>query len=135
MATATRRRSANTGADYEEKPLSQISGYVGGPPEIRQPEGGDEFTSFSVGTNRFYDEENEERTRWYGVAINKPALQDWVLETIKKGMPVTVEGTIRKVERDGNTYFNMTGYRIGMVDWHVVGADGNSQDYDPDDDL
>jgi single-stranded DNA-binding protein len=115
--------------------LSQIAGYVGSAPEVRDGSDGDEFTSFSVGTNRFYDDDHEESTRWYSVAINKPALQDYVLEALKKGTAVVVEGTIRKVEKDGNTYFNMTGYRVGLVDWHVTGGSQKGEDYDPDEDL
>ena len=66
----TARRGTKRSEDYEEKPLSQIAGYVAGDPEVRDGSEGDEFTTFRVGSNRFYDDENPDATRWYSIAIN-----------------------------------------------------------------
>jgi len=124
-------RSSNRSrrSDSEPKPLLQIAGYVGGKPEIRSGRDGDEFTSFRVGINRFYDDELEEATRWYSVGVNKPALQDWVQANIRKGTAVVVEGTPSKKDWQGTTQHNMSGYRVGLVDWFVAGS---SDDYEDD---
>lgn len=134
MATATRRRSTSKRSETAPRALTQIAGYAADEPEIRQYEG-DEFTTFRVGTNRYYDDDNDESTRWYGVAVNKPAVQDWVQAHISKGTAVVVEGTVTKKEgKEGEVYFNMTGFRVGLVDWFIAGDDGSSA-YDPDEDL
>ncbi len=138
MVTKTKRRSSKRTSELPQKPLLQIAGYVVDTPEVRQYEG-DEFTTFRVGINRFYgDEHGDDGTRWYGVAINKQAVQDWVQENLEKGTPVVVEGTVSKKEGDeGEIYFNMTGYRVGLVEWFVSGDDAwdGTDDEDPDADL
>jgi len=140
MATRTRTARATTSrktgrrtADTETRPLRQIAGYVGADPEVRDGKDDEEFTTFSVGTNRFYDEDQDESTRWFGVAINKPELQDFVLDNISKGTAVVVEGVASTVEREGKVYHNMTGYRVGLVDWFVSGDSKST--YDDEDDL
>jgi single-stranded DNA-binding protein len=105
---------------------------VAASPEVKEYDG-DEFTTFRVGVNRFYDDEEEEATRWFGVAVNKPEVQDFVLDNLKKGTAVVVEGVAKKTERDGETYHNMTGYRVGLVDWFVVGSSDYEDDRDDDD--
>lgn len=124
---STGRSSSRRGSD-QPKPLTQIAGYVADKPEVREYDG-DEFTTFRVGVNRFYDDDVDESTRWYGVAVNKPAVQDFVQAELRKGTAVVVEGTVSKKEGDGVTFYNMNGYRVGLVDWFVAG----SGDYDSDD--
>ena len=129
-----RRRSSSRRNSNAPKPLVQIAGYVAAKPEIRTNQDGDEFTTFRVGANRFYGDEEEESTRWFGVAVNKPAVQDFVQDNLRKGTAVVVEGTTSTNEgRDGNTYHNMTGYRVGTVDWFVAGDSDWDDDRDEDD--
>ena len=104
--------------DY--KPLEQIAGNVGRSPEVKPGYEGNDFTSFSVAVNRSYGEEGN--TQWYSVAINKPALQAWVQDNIRKGSAVVVEGSTKETTRDGTTFHNMTGFRVGLVDWFRPGA-------------
>jgi single-stranded DNA-binding protein len=127
----SRRRS--TRRENAPKPLLHIAGYVAARPEVRTNRDGDEFTSFRVGINRFYDDEEEESTRWYGVAVNKPAVQDFVLENLRKGTAVVVEGTPSTHEYQGETQHDLTGYKVGLVDWFVAGSNDYDNDRDEDD--
>jgi hypothetical protein len=136
---SSRRSSRSNGRssrrDNEPRPLTQIAGYVADRPEIKEYDG-DEFTTFRVGSNRFYDDDRDDATRWYGVAINKPALQDFVQAELRKGTAVVVEGVVNKKEADGTVYYNMTGFRVGLVDWFVAGSDDrDDRDDDEDEDL
>jgi hypothetical protein len=131
MASRERVNKASAGRTAQaEKPLKQIAGYAGAAPEVRENPNGEEFTTFRVGVNLYYDDERDDSTKWYGVAVNKPAVQDWVLENVKTGTPIVVEGTASKTEKDGNVYFNMTGYKVGLVDWFVSGPDTSVDDDD-----
>ena len=103
----------------ENKPnLSHIAGYVAAAPEVKEGSNGS-FTTFRVGVSTGYGEEGE--TRWYSVAVNNEILQSYVQENITKGTPVVVEGIERVVQRGENTYYNFNGYRVGKVDWFVIG--------------
>jgi hypothetical protein len=103
----------------ENKPdLQHIAGYVAAAPEVKQGNDG-EFTTFRVGVSTGYGDDGE--TRWYSVAINNTTLQQYVQENISKGTPVVVEGITRIVQRGENTYYNFNGYRVGKVDWFVIG--------------
>ena len=106
--------------DY--KPLEQIAGHVGRSPEVKPGYEGSDFTSFSVAVTRSYGDEDDNRTQWYSVAINKPALQAWVQDNIRKGSAVVVEGNTKESTRDGTTYYNMTGFKVGLVDWFRPGT-------------
>ena len=103
--------------------LSHIAGYVAAAPEIKQGRDRDgnpsEFTTFRIGVNVGYGEESE--TKWFGVAVNNPDLQDYVNGTLRKGTPVVCEGVARTVERNGSIFNNFNAYRIGVVDWFVRG--------------
>jgi single-stranded DNA-binding protein len=114
--------------DYPKTKLTQIAGYVGAAPEIRQGNGGADFTTFRVGVNEGYADDEE--TRWVGVAINDPQVQDFVNGKIRKGTPVVVEGHESTSERNGVTYNNMNGYRVGIVDWFVKGRAPQREDED-----
>lgn len=99
--------------------LTQIVGTVGRAPEVKQGKKGD-FVSFSVAANLDYDG-TPESTRWYSVGFNDPQVQDYVLQNIRKGMAVAVEGSVWEKQSNGRTYYNVTGFRIGLVEWFVKG--------------
>jgi len=103
----------------QSKPLEQIAGYVGRDPEVKPGRDDSTFTSFTVGVNTGYGEDSE--TKWYGVAVNRKELQDWVQANIRKGKPIVAEGVSSTVTREGATFNNFTAYRVGIVDWFVLG--------------
>jgi single-strand DNA-binding protein len=75
-----------------------IIGFVGADPEQRQAKGnGSKFTVLSVATQRSYKNAQDEwtsKTEWHRVAIFRPRLAESVLNTIKKGAHVLVEGSL-----------------------------------------
>ena len=73
-----------------------------------------------MGVNRGYALDDE--TKWFGVAVNKQDLQDYVQATFRKGTPVVCEGTSSTREWEGNTYYNFTAFRVGVVDWFLIGG-------------
>lgn len=75
-----------------------LVGFVGSDPEQRQAKGnGSKFTVLSVATQRSWknaDDEWSSKTEWHRVAIFRPRLAEAVLNNIKKGAHVLVEGTL-----------------------------------------
>ena len=102
-------------ADY----LVQIAGTVGRDPEVKNGPKGD-FTTLSVASNLGYGGERDD-TRWYSVAFNDPIVQDFVRKNIRKGNAIVVEGYVNPREYNGSTYYNMSGFRVGFVEWFVKG--------------
>ncbi len=119
-------------ADFEKKTIRHIAGNVGADPELRTGRE-DYFVTFRVAVTRDYDEGSD--ARWYGVSVNREALQDEVMEQIKKGSRVVVEGVPSTSKgTDGRTFYNFKAFRVGLVDYLAVG--GPSQpDPDFDDDF
>ena len=127
------RRGSSRRNSNAPKPLLHIAGYVAAKPEIRTNGDGDEFTTFRVGVPRFYDDDKEEATRWYGVAVNKTAVQDFVQDNLRKGTAVVVEGNPSTHEWQGETQHDLTGFKVGLVDWFVAGSDDYDSGRDEDD--
>jgi single-strand DNA-binding protein len=76
-----------------------IIGFVGADPEQRQARNnnGSKFTILSVATQRSWkntDDEWVSKVEWHRVAIFRPRLAETVLNTIKKGAHVLVEGSL-----------------------------------------
>lgn len=115
---------------YEKQDLAQAAGYVGTPPEMKPGRDGEEFLTFSLAVNTGYGDDAQ--TKWLGVAVNRPDLQDYVMENVRKGSAVVVEGYPRTVERNGTTYHNFTAFRVGLVNWYVRGTQPQTRD---DEDL
>jgi hypothetical protein len=73
-----------------------IVGFVGTDPEQRQAKGnGAKFTVLSVATQRSWKNAEEEwvsKTEWHRVAIFRTRLAQYVLDNIRKGSHVLVEG-------------------------------------------
>jgi single-stranded DNA-binding protein len=105
---------------YEKEDLQQAAGYVARDPETKPGRDGEDFVSFSIGVNTGYGDDSE--TKWLGVAVNRPDLQDWVMANVRKGNAVVVEGFGRTVTRGDNTYNNFSAFRVGKVDWYVRGS-------------
>lgn len=75
-----------------------IIGFVGADPEQRQARAsGSKFTVLSVATQRSWKNAEDEwvsRTEWHRVAIFRPRLAEHVLDSVKKGSHVLVEGSL-----------------------------------------
>jgi single-strand DNA-binding protein len=92
------------GAEKEETKIMSymnsvtIIGFVGADPEQRQAKSnGSKFTVLSVATQRSWkntDDEWVSKTEWHRVSIFRPRLAEHVLESVKKGAHVLIEGSL-----------------------------------------
>ena len=75
-----------------------IVGVVGADPEQRQARNnGAKFTVLSVATQRSWKNAQDEwssKTEWHRVCIFRPRLAEYVLQTVKKGSHVLIEGSL-----------------------------------------
>jgi single-strand DNA-binding protein len=75
-----------------------IVGFVEADPEQRQARNnGSKFTVLSVATQRSWKNAEDEwvsKVEWHRIAIFRPGLAESVLDTIKKGSHVLVEGSL-----------------------------------------
>jgi single-strand DNA-binding protein len=75
-----------------------IVGFVGEDPEQRQAKGnGTKFTVLSVATQRSWKNAEDEwvsKTEWHRVAIFRTRLAQYILDNIRKGAHVLVEGSL-----------------------------------------
>jgi single-strand DNA-binding protein len=75
-----------------------IVGFAGADPEQRQAKGnGTKFTVLSVATQRSWKNAEDEwvsRTEWHRIAIFRTRLAQYVLDNIRKGSHVLVEGSL-----------------------------------------
>lgn len=117
--------------DYPD--LEHIAGYAGGKPEVKDGRDG-EFTTFRLGVTRTYDRDVDDATTWYGVSVNKPELQEFVQERLSKGMAVVCEGSAYTSKSKGVEYHNFRAFRVGIIDWFVVGDKPKKRD-EVDEDL
>ena len=80
--------------------LNSVSliGFVGSDPEQRQARNnGAKFTVLSVATQRSWKNAEDEwvsKTEWHRIAVFRPRLAEHVLNTVKKGAHVLVEGSL-----------------------------------------
>jgi single-strand DNA-binding protein len=75
-----------------------IVGFVGADPEQRQVRAsGAKFTVLSVATRRSWKNAEDEwasKTEWHRISIFRPRLAEYVLENVKKGSHILVEGSL-----------------------------------------
>ncbi len=75
-----------------------IVGFVGADPELRRSRGnGSKFTVLSVATQRSWKNTQDEwvsKTEWHRVAIFRENLAEYVVENLRKGSHVLVEGSL-----------------------------------------
>jgi single-strand DNA-binding protein len=75
-----------------------IVGFVGADPEQRQAKSnGAKFIVLSVATQRSWKNAQDEwssKTEWHRVCIFRPRLAEYVLQSIKKGSHVLIEGSL-----------------------------------------
>jgi single stranded DNA-binding protein len=75
-----------------------LVGFVGADPEQRQAKGnGSKFTVLSVATQRTWKNAEDEwvsKVEWHRIAIFRPRLAQSVLNSIKRGAHVLIEGSL-----------------------------------------
>lgn len=75
-----------------------IVGFVGADPEQRQARNnGAKFTVLSVATRRSWKNAQDEwssKTEWHRISIFRPRLAEYVLQSIRKGSHVLIEGSL-----------------------------------------
>jgi single stranded DNA-binding protein len=75
-----------------------IVGFVGADPEQRQAKStGAKFTVLSVATQRSWKNAQDEwssKTEWHRVCVFRPRLAEYVLQSVKKGSHVLIEGSL-----------------------------------------
>ena len=80
--------------------LNSVSlvGFVGADPEQRQARNnGAKFTVFSLATQRSWKNAEDEwvsKTEWHRIAVFRPRLAEHILNNVKKGAHVLVEGLL-----------------------------------------
>jgi len=71
---------------------------VGADPEQRQPRNsGGKFTVLSVATQRPWKNGQDEwvsKTEWHRIAIFRPRLAEYVMQSVRKGSRVLIEGSL-----------------------------------------
>jgi single-stranded DNA-binding protein len=98
-------------------PLNQVVGNVGRDPEEFDTKVGP-VVRFSVARNMGYGDDAPP-PRWISVAVFNDDIRPQVLEKIRKGSRVALEGTITESEYDGKTQYNMVAVRVGLIEWFL----------------
>lgn len=118
---------------YEKQTIRHIAGNVGADPERRDGRDDSTFVTFRVAVTRDYDEGSE--ARWYGVSVNREALQDAVMDSVRRGSRVIIEGVPSTSKgNDGRTFYNFKAFRVGLVDYLAIASSAGDYDKDFDDD-
>jgi single-strand DNA-binding protein len=75
-----------------------ILGFAGADPEQRQARnGGGKFTVLSVATQRSWKNAQDEwvsKTEWHRIAIFRPRFAEYVMQSVRKGSHVLIEGSL-----------------------------------------
>jgi single-strand DNA-binding protein len=90
-----------------------LVGRLGGDPELRTSQQGSQFVTFSVATNRSWQDGKggwQDETEWHNITVFGKQC-DGIMERYTKGALVFVDGRIqsRRVEKDGEakTYYGI----------------------------
>jgi single-stranded DNA-binding protein len=120
-------------------PLNQVVVNVGRDPEEFDTKVGP-VVRFSVARNMGYGDDAPP-PRWVSVAVFNDDIRPQVLEKIRKGSRVALEGTITESEYEGKTQYNMVAVRVGLIEWFLRSQSGNTtgrkdrDEDEPDGDL
>ena len=97
----------------DPKRLSHIIGNLGKDPVKKYVESLEKnVVELSVAVTMSYGDDGE--TRWVRVAVWNEGLQDAVMENLKKGSKVAVEGTMKIEKYEDKPQYQMTASRIGF---------------------
>jgi single stranded DNA-binding protein len=97
----------------DQKRLSHIVGNLGKDPEKKYVDSLEKsVVEASVAVTMSYGDDGE--TRWVKVAVWNEGLQDQVMEKLKKGSKVAVEGTMKIDSYEGKAQYQMSASRIGF---------------------
>jgi single-strand DNA-binding protein len=104
------------------QPVKIIS-FVGGDPEQRQARNnGSKFTVLSVATQRSWKNAEEEwvsKVEWHRIAIFRPRLAEYVLNGIKKGAHVLVEGSLVSSTCEQANGKGKKGKTVKITSWSI----------------
>uniref|UniRef100_A0A3Q4AVR2 Uncharacterized protein n=1 Tax=Mola mola TaxID=94237 RepID=A0A3Q4AVR2_MOLML len=91
-----RYRSSETSLILERINRVQLLGRVGQDPVMRQVEGRNPVTIFSLATNEMWrtGEDISQKTTWHRVSVFKPGLRDVAYQYVKKSSRILVEGKL-----------------------------------------
>jgi single-stranded DNA-binding protein len=57
--------------------------------------------------------------RWLDIAVFNDEIRAQVLDKVRKGSRIAVEGTVTEKEYNGKTQYSMVASRVGEVDWFL----------------
>lgn len=100
--------------EYRKDPVVAIAGRVGKDPTRRDTRSGT-VVGFSVAVTTGYDD--SDLADWYDISVFNEGLQESVLAEISKGSSVAIEGFFSTREYQGKTYKQITGNRVGLVEY------------------
>lgn len=97
-------------------PLQHYSGNVGRDPEELDTKNGPRVI-FQLAITRGFGKDADD-TQWAKVWVSKEPLMGDVLEKVYKGARVVVVGPeVNETQYEGQTYYDITAFKVGLVDW------------------
>lgn len=107
-----------------------IIGNLGRDPERQQTSGGTPYAKFSVATNESYQDRNgtwQKSTEWHNIKVWGHSV-DRVMQQLKKGSLVYIEGTLRSYELEGQGVQQMGGAGGRTRHWEIKALTWRSLD-------
>lgn len=92
-----------------------ISGNVGKDPQTSDTRAG-QVVRFSVAQRTGYGDQD---TRWYNVAVFNAGLIAGILQNVRKGTRVVVEGFAEENQYNGQSQWQIVGDRVGLLNAFV----------------
>lgn len=100
-----------------------LIGFVGADPEQRQSKSnGSKFTVLSVATRRSWKNAEDEwasKTEWHRIAIFRPRLAEYVLNSIRKGTHVLVEGSLVSSTYEASNGKGKKSAPVKIISWSI----------------
>lgn len=104
--------------EYDE-PLKvvQVAGRVGRDPESYDTRVG-EVLNFTLAQTLSYGDDDDS-TKWWRISVWREDLQEFVRREVQRGSPVVVEGKASESEYKGEVQYELTAYKVGVIDWNM----------------
>lgn len=112
---------------------TQAIGRLGRNPEVKMFDNGGQVVNFSIATTEYKGKEKGNVTTWVDVAVWNKVRGDFIMNYVKKGGLVFVEGTpgVRAYEKDGQTRGVLT-LTVGQYEGDVKSlSKAENQDSEP----
>lgn len=113
-------------------PLQQAIGNVGGDPKEYDTKVGP-VCRFSLARPTGYGDDAPP-PRWLDVAVFNDEIRAQVMEKVRKGSRIAVEGTITEGSYEGKPQYSMVASRVGEVDWFLRTQKSAPKQIEEDDD-